>query len=496
MAKETDGNYGHILKYTGVFGGVQGLNILMGLVRNKLVALLLGPEGMGLASLFNTTTNFISQTTNLGLSFSAVTRISAVFETHDEVQMTQAVKTVRAWSLLTALVGMLVCVLAGPLLSEYTFSWGDHTLHFILLAPAVGLMAITGGETAILKGARRLRSLAVIQVYAVIVSLLVSVPVYYFFGQSGIVPVIVLLALVMMLLTIRHSYRLYPLRLRGSQGVLGDGLNMVRLGVAFVVAGAMGSGAEMFVRSYLNVHGDLEAVGLYNAGYILIVTYASMVFSAMETDYFPRLSSLGDDVARLNQMVNRQIEVSLLIVSPMLAALIIGLPVLIPLLYSHDFLPVIAMAQVAVFSMYLKALSLPVGYITLAKGDSVAYMVLEGCYDVLFVALLVVGYQWWGLYGAGVALSISYLSDLALVGGWAAWRYHYRVSGPVVYYAAIQLSLGVAVYLVSLLDHPWLYWSLGSLLCLVSLLISLYILHQKTSLWTALIDKFKAHARS
>ena len=195
-------------------------------------------------------------------------------------------------------------------------------------------------------------------------------------------------------------------------------------------------------------------------------------------------------------MVNRQIEVSLLIVSPMLAALIIGLPVLIPLLYSHDFLPVIAMAQVAVFSMYLKALSLPVGYITLAKGDSVAYMVLEGCYDVLFVALLVVGYQWWGLYGAGVALSISYLSDLALVGGWAAWRYHYRVSGPVMYYAAIQLSLGVAAYLVSLLDHPWLYWSLGSLLCLVSLLISLYILHQKTSLWTALIDKFKAHARS
>ena len=65
-----------------------------------------------------------------------------------------------------------------------------------------------------------------------------------------------------------------------------------------------------------------------------------------------------------------------------------------------------------------------------------------------------------------------------------------------MYYAAIQLSLGVAVYLVSLLDHPWLYWSLGILLCLVSLLISLYILHQKTSLWTALIDKFKAHARS
>jgi hypothetical protein len=45
---------------------------------------------------------------------------------------------------------------------------------------------------------------------------------------------------------------------------------------------------------------------------------------------------------------------------------------------------------------------------------------------------------------------------------------------------------------VSLLENPLLYWTLGSLLCLVSLLISVYILHQKTSLWAALINKFKA----
>jgi hypothetical protein len=61
-----------------------------------------------------------------------------------------------------------------------------------------------------------------------------------------------------------------------------------------------------------------------------------------------------------------------------------------------------------------------------------------------------------------------------------------------MFYAAIQLALGVAVYIVSLIDNPVLYWVLGSLLCLVSLLISVYILHQKTSLWAALMGKFKA----
>ena len=177
MKKESTDSYSHVLKYTGVFGGVQGLNIVVSLVRNKLIALLLGPNGMGLASLFNTSVNFISQATNFGISFSAVKHVSELFDRGDEAEIERFIKVVRAWSLLTALFGMLVCIVAGPLLSNYTFAWGDHTLHFILLSPAVGLLAITGGETAILKGARQLRSLAVIQIYTVLAALVISIPI-------------------------------------------------------------------------------------------------------------------------------------------------------------------------------------------------------------------------------------------------------------------------------------------------------------------------------
>ena len=45
MIEDTNGSYRHILKYTGIFGGVQGLNVLIGLVRTKLVAILLGHFG-------------------------------------------------------------------------------------------------------------------------------------------------------------------------------------------------------------------------------------------------------------------------------------------------------------------------------------------------------------------------------------------------------------------------------------------------------------------
>ena len=473
MKKEGNESYQHILKYTGIFGGVQGLNIVLGLVRTKLIALLLGPSGMGLASLFNTTVGFVSQATNLGVSFSAVRHLSSLYDAGDEAALAHFVKVVRGWNLLTALLGMLVCVMIGPLLSQTTFAWGNHTLHFMLLAPAVGMLAITGGETAILKAMRALGALASVQVLAVVAALVISIPIYYFFGESGIVPVIVLMALATMLLTVRHSYRLVPLQLSGAKGMLGEGMEMVRLGVAFTLAAVIGSASELLIRSYLNVVGDLDMLGLYNAGYMLTITYAGMVFSAMEADYYPRLSAVQHDIEATNETVNRQMKVSLLLISPMLAALIIALPLLVPMLFSGKFLPVVGMAQVAALAMYMKVLTLPVAYITLARGYSLSYLFLESCYFVVFVVLIIVGYQYWGLFGTGLAITLAHVFEYVLVNGYAYKKYGYRSSATVYGYAIVQVALGLLAYILTLVADGYLYWSIGALIVILSGLLSL-----------------------
>ena len=77
---EKSGSYSHILKYTGIFGGVQGLNILVGLVRNKFAALLLGTAGMGLVSLFNSTINMVVSAANFGIPTSGVREISEKYD--------------------------------------------------------------------------------------------------------------------------------------------------------------------------------------------------------------------------------------------------------------------------------------------------------------------------------------------------------------------------------------------------------------------------------
>lgn len=489
MKERDTEKYSHILKYTGIFGGVQGLTMLVSLVRNKFMAVLLGVSGMGFASLMSSVQNFSALSTNLGISFGAVPRLSELYDQPDKLAYN--IQIIRMWSLIAAALGFVFSIVVSPLFNDITFTWGNHTVHYAMLGVSVALMAITGGETAILKASRRLGSLAKIQVVGSLLSLFIVVPLYYYFRHSGVVPALVLVALVNMLLTIGYSYRCYPLRLVFDHSRLRDGAGMIRLGVAFVVAAAIGSAAEMLIRAFLNVDDGLDAVGFYNAGYMITLTYAGLVFTAMESDYFPRLSAVNQDIQASNDTVNRQIEVSLLLLSPMLVALLMMLPVLIPMLFSKEFLPVVDMTQVAVLAMFFKVVTLPVAYITLARGYSMSYLMLETAYYVVLVGCVVFGFRQWGICGTGVALVAAHVFDFLMIYGYAYWKYSYRCTSVVARYALLQTTIGLIAYVVSCLTDGWIYWVSETALTIVSTAYSVYLLRQKTHLWESLMRRFR-----
>ena len=478
MDNNTNSSYHHILKYTSLFGSIQALNIFIGLVRNKLVALILGPGGIGLMSLFNSAIALLSNATNLGIATSSVKTLSELYEKGNEEQVKRHVRVIRLWALATAVIGFFACALAGPLLNNFSFSWGNHVKHFVLLAPTVAMLAITGGETAILKSARRLRNLAKVSVWNVFLALVFTTPIIYFYGQKGIIPTITLITFTQMLLTIRYSHKVFPWSFHFERSLWGEGLPMIRLGIAFVVAGIFGSGADFLIRASLNNIASLNMLGLYNAGFMMSVTYAGMVFTSMETDYYPRLAAVGHDVQQMSNTVNHQVEVSLLMISPLLVAFSIGAPIIVQLLYSKEFLDVVPMIQITVLAMYLRAMKLPVAYLTLAKGDSWSYLFLEAYSAVVMVIAVVGGYMLFGLPGTGAGLLVTGLIDIIVVNIFTRYKYHYTVSSTVFRFAKYQLPIALAVYAITCWLHGWLYWASGIVMGLLSLWISFRLFRQ------------------
>lgn len=493
-----DNSYKHILKYTGVFASVQMLGILVGVIRNKFTAIFLGPSGMGLLSLFNSTATFVSSATNLGIPTSGVKIVSDSrgCETKDgesEVQSISEVETVaaslqtiesvilvRTFSLLAAFLGLLVCACLGPVLNLFTFSWGNHTLHYVLLAPTVFFTILAGGETAVLKAMGQLRGLAMQASLLAIFSLLVSVPIYWFFEQSGILAVLFLVAFCQWLLCLRFSRRIVHWSVNFSKMTLVRGLPLLRLGISFVLAGMMNSGAEFLVRAFLNTQGDLEMVGLFNAGVTIVVVYAGMVFSVMDSDYFPRLSSIvggrktPEIVEQRNVTVNRQLEMNVLLIGPIVAVMILFLPIIIRILYSSEFSGMLLMTQMAAVGMLFKAIYLPIEYLPLSRGESKVFFVQESFCVILLAACEIGGYLLAELFGLGLGITLAYMVESVAVLIFSRLYYGYRLSRKAMGYIAFHFCALLVIALAALFDGKSLFYMVAvGLLCIVSIAFSL-----------------------
>ncbi len=409
-------SYKHILKYISIFGSVQGLNILIGIVRTKCVALLLGPSGVGLISIYNSATSLLQTSTNLGLQASGVREISHEGEGR--------IAVLRLWSLILAALGFVVTLACGYPLRQWVFNVSEYQLQFEFLAPVVAMSTITGGETAVLKATRKLKQLAQVSVIGVACSLIISVPLYYFWGFRAVLPSLNIVALTQLVITLCYSYRLSPLKLSWSQ--LGQGRTMLKIGLSFVVAGVFGAAADLIIKAYLS---DISVcvAGLYNTAYMIVMTYAGLVFAALEADYFPHLSSVCNDKIKMNGAVNRQIEVTLAVAVPLLIILFFCMPFVVPLLFSAEFCAVIPVARVALGAMVFRAINLPLSYIMLAKGDSKPYMLLEFMYYAVLVLTVIFGYKLFGLLGTGIGLVVSGFVESVVLIAFSMWRYDLRL---------------------------------------------------------------------
>lgn len=488
-ARDSDATYDHVIKYTGLFGGVQGIMMLVSVARNKIVSELLGPSGLAIIKLFDNAIKLINQSTDLGISFSAVKHVAELFDQGTEEEVRNFVHTVRTFCLMTGLLGMLVCLALCQQISYWTFDSYDYTWHFAVLSLVVCMLTVQGGEMAILKGMKKLKKVAVIAVFGAIATLVICAPIYYFWRIDGIVFSLLLSGMAVLAIHFYYSTKVIPWRVSiFSKKEYSNGIPMVKLGIGYIIAGIFGQGAEYIIRTLILRYGDLADVGLYTSGYTMAVSYANLVFVAFEADYFPRLSASHHDPKRMNQTINQQIEVGLLLMAPLLTFFVLAMPILVPLLFSSKFIDAVPMAICASFYIFFKAFTLPIAYLALAKGDSRMYMFTELVYDIFIAIAIPYAFKWWGLEGAGWALSVAGLLDLLLIHIVYGVHYGYRFNfSKMKIYVLLFVCFTVAVF-TALHENPWMKLVTG-LMLVVSFIVSFRVLKNETNIISDLKKK-------
>ncbi len=437
-------SYRHILKYTGVFGGIQVISVLSSVLRNKAAAFLIDRYGQGLSDLFNSTVNLVSSATTLIVPVAIVRKISFLYEKFGmtSVSVTHSIRVIRSWSILTGLLGSMLVMLSSSLLSRITCDSYNFTKSYFLLSPMLVMLSVNGTEIAIMKATRQLRQLATATTIGSLATLAICVVCYYMWNIGGIVVSLNASLFVVTLLTARYTTRHFPYKVSPfSKRILSRGKSLIKLSISFLLASLAAALSETLIRTYLSQSGSIENVGLYAAGFAMTVTYTRFIFNAMDADYYPYLSGICNDKTLMNNAINTQINICVQLVVPCLLAFMLLSPDIIRLLYTDKYLEIVPMVICATPYVFCKAIVTPVAYTALAKGDSGMYLVVETVSAIVLGVCVIVGYELCGLTGCGIGLSASNVIETAIIMAVYHKRYGVRIYRQTTLIILLQLTL-------------------------------------------------------
>lgn len=435
------GSYRTILRSSAIMGSASVANIVIGLVRMKVAAVLLGPAGIGLIGLLQNMMAVASTLAGLGLGTAGTRQIA---EASDDAEAVAVARRALFWATLALgflgagafflLRGELAVRVAGDAAFGPSIGW---------LALGVALTVASASQGALLQGMRRIGDLARLQITSAALSTAMGIAILFAWGEDGVVPFVIAAPLASFVLGHWYVSRLgRPLGgLPNLRLLAAQWRELARIGMAFMVGGLVVSLGFLAVRSLVQQRLGAVDLGHYQAAWAISMTYLGFVLTAMATDYYPRLTATIGDHEAATRLVNEQTEVALLLGGPALVGMMALAPLVVRVLYTPEFTVSADILRWQILGDALKIASWPLGFVMLATGASKTYMLAETTAIVVFVLGVWAGLPFFGIEATGIAFLIMYAAYLPLVFFLARWRIGFAWTPAVIRQMVLVLAM-------------------------------------------------------
>ncbi len=472
------------------------MKILVGLVGSKFVALFLGTTGIGIVGLLQNTLAIISSITGFGINISGVRMVALANANTNREEFSKTIIVLQRWSVLTGFLGVLLTLILATPLSIWTFGSTDYSHWFLVLSINFIFSGLAIQKMVLLQGTRSMKAIAVSTViYAVLITA-VTIPIYYFFRMQGIVAVLLLTSILNYLVNWFFARKIEIVVVRvGFKETFLRGKEMIQLGFLLSINVIFGHIMAYLLKLYFNFQNTSESVlGLYVVASTVLITYVGMIFTAMSTDFYPRLTTIEKDNSKVKEMVNDQIEIALLLITPLIVTFYLFAPLIIRILYSKEFLDVVLILKFALLAIIVKAIIWPLAFIILAKGEKKIYFLQELLGDAMNIGFTILFYNYFGLVGIGLAMLFNYvfygLYVYKIVH--AKFQFSFRKNTAVIIVKSLVLG-SLSAFTVFIFDYPKVYW-IVPIFVLISIYFSYVELNKRLDLSFYLhkfLSKFK-----
>lgn len=391
-----------------VIGGAQAANILIAIVRMKALAVLLGPTGVGLLSLYTSLQQMASTAAGMGMGSSGVRQIAAARGEGQELSQVRHVLLTA--HLVQGGVALLVVWLFRAPISRSLLGDESYATAVGLVGVAVLIALLSTAHTALLQGLRRIADLGWVTVMGALLATAFGLVAVWLYGKPGLIGFVLMQPLGTLLVAMYFTRRLPPPN--EARPTLGEIWQvwkpMVTLGAAFMLASLGSAATLLLVRGRVGQELGLEAAGQFAAAWAVTMTYVGFLLAAMAADYYPRLTGVIKDRLRTAALMNDQAQLGLAIGGPILLLLIGLAPWVIALLYSSEFAPAATLLQWQTLGNVFKLASWALSFSLISAALGKTYFLLELSFNAVFLAAVWMLLPIMGLLVTAVAFVVAY----------------------------------------------------------------------------------------
>lgn len=460
-------SYNQILKSTTIFGGSQAFIILAGIIRTKIIAILLGPAGVGLIGIYQSIIDMMRSGYGLGMDTAGVREIAEAKANTDDTTFGKTISRFNKWFKWTAILGFLTCVIFCYPISIWVFEDDRHAFFIAALSVCVSLAILTTGRSTILQGMRKIPELAKSNMLGSIFGLIATVPVYYTIGLDGIIPAFIITWLISFL-CVEYYYRrqhFNKVEISGKEAFY-SGLSTLKLGIFIVLAGLISTISMFLVRAYITREDSIDTAGLFQSAWVITNIYLGLILRSMGSDFFPRLSAIAGQKDKVKQLINEQSYIVLIIAPSFIIGMLIFSDFALSVLYSGKFTGANTLLCWQLTGTFFKVLSWPVAFIMLAKNRGLIFFISEVAYYAVYLVAGYLLYPYYGLAAAGIGYLIAYIVYLPIVLIVGHNLSEFRWDKKIIQMAFINLILICITFYIVIYISEYTYLGTIPLLCI------------------------------
>lgn len=451
--------------------------ILLGIVRQKVIALLLGATGLGLISTFQSIIDLIRSMSTLGIDTAGVKEIAQHVDNKEKQYYT--ISVFKWWLRLTSSFGALLCIVFCYPISVLAFKSGDYAFHIAALFICVFITSYSGGQMVVLQATRNISLMAKTSVLGNALGLVCSIILYFLFGINGIVPAFILGSIALFIFSNYFLKKIHiPQVSLDHKDAFRYGLVILKLGFFIVSVSIMETGSNLLIKAFLlrsmGEQAGLIAIGMLQPAWAITLMYLSLVLKSMGTDFFPRLCNVSNSNSRIRRLVNEQLHVALLVAIPSVVTTIVFAPYVLELLYSSEFVSGTSLLRWHVLGSFFKIISWPIAFVLLAKSKGGYFFFTEIVYFAVYLGVSYFVFPYLGIVSIGVAYVLAYIFYLIVIYYYLANSSNFRwYSVNIKTFLIGCLFIGFTIMLL-FFTTSYVQLLAGICLCILSFAYSVY----------------------